>query len=317
MAKKVTHRNYPLATARIAAIISIAFLFVLSPGQNYYQTLTLNPQPKLVRATNFDDFTPAKYPVKTSKETPPEITASAAGILDLDSGVYIYQKNLRQKLRPASLTKLVTALVAIDYYPLEQILTATPLVNTKGESQMGLKLGDQLSVENLLYGLLIPSGNDAAYVLASNYPGGTENFVAKMNLKAKSLSMFDTFFDNPIGTDSAMMQTSVWDMGLLAREILKNGLLKKITGTNWAVVPDANNLKKYPLQNVNQLLLNFPGTFGIKTGTTEQAGQCLISATRRQGQTIIAITLNSTDRFNETIKLSNWALNNTTPAVLH
>ncbi|MDO8515367.1 MAG: D-alanyl-D-alanine carboxypeptidase family protein, partial [bacterium] len=249
------------------------------------------------------------YPVKITNVMPPEITASAAAVFDFDSGVPLFQKAVNRRLKPASITKLMTALVALDVYQPEDIITITNLALLPGEAKMGLKIGDQITVNNLLYGMLVPSGNDAAYVLADNYPG----FINLMNLKAVKLNMTHTYFNNPAGRDELNHYTTVSDLGILARAALNNKLIAQIVKTNWTVVYDITGLKRYPLQNVNQLLVNYWGTIGIKTGYTQEANQCLVAAVSRRNQTLISIILGSADRFGESIQLLNWGFTNFRP----
>ncbi len=297
-------------------LVTLMFLFLL-PGQNYYQTRILVSRPPLVRASQKANFLPSDYPVKKSEQSVPELSAKSAVAVDATSGVILYAKDPNEKLHPASITKLMTALVALDYYPLDRVLTVKRLVNGSEESEMGLKVGDRLTVKNLLYGLLIPSGNDAAYTLADNYPGGIENFIYSMNQKARELSLFNTHFENPSGLDQDNHYMSSRDISRLAMVALKQPLIAEIVGTNWASVTDISGKKHYPLQNVNQLLLSYRGTFGIKTGFTDDAGQCLAAAIKRGSQTVITVVLKSDDRFADTKLLAGWVFRNftETPAV--
>ncbi len=259
-----------------------------------------------IRLSEFESFTPSDYPLKITNVLPPEITASAAAVIDLTSGVPLYQKSVNRRLKPASITKLMTALVSLDQYKLTDILTVNNLQLTPGEAKMGLKNGDSLTVENLLYGLLLPSGNDAAFVLAENRP----DFINLMNLRAAKLNMSHTHFANPDGTDEPNHYTTVSDLAILARAALNNKLIARIVITNWTVVYDVSGLKRYPLQNVNQLLTNYWGTIGLKTGYTQEANQCLIAVVKRGDRTLISIVLGSTDRFGESIALLNWGFEN-------
>jgi len=200
----------------------------------------------------------------------------------------------------------MTALVALDVYQLDNVLTVTNLKLAPGDAKMGLKNGDQLTVNNLLYGLLIPSGNDAAFVLAENYP----DFINLMNNKAVKLNMTHTHFTNPTGKDEPDHYTTVGDLGLLARVALNTEIIAKIAATYWATTYDVTGLKHYPLQNVNQLLTTYWGTIGLKTGYTQEANQCLIAAVKRGDETLISIVLGSADRFGESMKLLNWGFDN-------
>lgn len=291
--------------------LTTIFLFALFlPGQNYYETLQLEFQAPLVRANEFDSFSPSKYPVRISSEIPPFVSAQSAMVLDFESGVKLFELNPNERLYPASITKLMTALVAIDFYRLNQVLTVRSLAPVAYESDMGLALGDQLTLQSLLYGLLVPSGNDAAYTIAYNYPGGIENFIYAMNQKAKDLNIKNTHFANPSGFDSPGQYTTASDLSLLAREVLKNPTLNKIIATYGITLTDVSGKRIYTLKNVNQFLGYLYGADGIKTGFTDLAGQCLVSSVSRDGHRIIAVVLKSADRFGDSARLMEWAYRN-------
>ncbi|MEK7565532.1 MAG: D-alanyl-D-alanine carboxypeptidase family protein [Patescibacteria group bacterium] len=300
---------------RLIIIILTAIVLFLSVGKKQI----LEPKLPEVRESEFDNFNLSSYPVKTGVENPPEISAEAFIVAEAKSGVILYEKNAGEKLRPASTTKLMTALVALDYFNPNDTLAVKRLVNNTDESEMGLKVGDRLTVKNLLYGLLIPSGNDAAYTLADNYPGGIEQFIYAMNEKAKKLHMYNTHFDNPGGMDSNNLYTTARDLLALAKVTTDDKLISEVIRTNWTDLTDVTGTKHYYLQNVNQLLASYPGVLGIKTGYTLEAGECLVAAAKRNGITIISVILKSDDRFRETGELLNWAFDNfqsTPPSML-
>lgn len=289
----------------------VVLLFLLFlPGQNYYETLQLQIKPPLVRATTLDDFVPSKYPVKTGLETVPTVSAQAVTVLDLESGVIFYTKNPDKHLQLASITKLMTALVSLDYYKLDDVLTVKRLVSASGESEMGLKIGDQVSVQNLIYGLLVPSGNDAAYTLADNFPGGIENFIYSMNNRAQQLHMTNTHFENPSGLDSPNHYSSASDIAILARQALKDKFISKVVATYGITLTDASGTRIYTLKNVNQFLGYLYGADGVKTGFTDLAGQCLVASVSRNGHRVISVVLNSQDRFGDSASLIEWVYRN-------
>ena len=301
---------FNVSLLQIIALLLVLIFLASLPGQSYYQSLTLKYYPPQIRASLYDNFTPSPYPVKITNAVPPIITASAAAVLDLNSGVPLFQKSPNLRLKPASITKLMTALVALDYYNPEDVITVSKLVTISGDSKMGLKLGDQLTVRSLLFGLLLPSGNDAAYVLADNVTGGYEQFILAMNKKAESLHLYHTHFANPTGRDEDNHYTTVYDLGLLTQAALQNPLISEIVKTNWTQVYDFLGTKRYPLQNVNELLTSYYGIFGVKTGYTEQAGQSLVAAAKRGNRSILTVVLNSRDRFGESTKLLDFGFEN-------
>lgn len=287
-------------------IIELAVILVfvlLLPPKSYLE----NKSVEAVRVSPFDSFQVSKYPRKMTEEKAPEISASSAAVLDLESGIWLYEKNSREKLRPASITKLMTALVSLDYYKTDQILTVKRLAPAKGESEMMLKVGDKVSVQNLLYGLLVPSGNDAAYTLADNYPGGIENFIYSMNKKAEGLHMENTHFQNPSGLDIDNHYSSARDVALLAAVVLKNPLISKIVATYGITLSDVTGKKFYSVKNVNQFLGYLYGADGVKTGFTDLAGECLVASVSRDGHRVISVVLKSNDRFFDSATLLEWA----------
>lgn len=289
----------PIQIVELAVILVFVFL---SSRQNFSETKPV----EAVRISPFDNFQVSKYPQKVGQETAPEISAVSAVVLDLESGTWLYEKNPNEKLRPASITKLMTALVSLDYYKIDQILIVKRLPPAKSESEMMLKVGDKVSVQNLLYGLLVPSGNDAAYTLADNYPGGIENFIYSMNKKAKDLNMKNTHFQNPSGLDTDNHYSSAKDVALLAAAVLKNPLISKIVATYGITLSDATGQKFYPVKNVNQFLGYLYGADGVKTGFTELAGECLVASVSRDGHRVISVVLKSTDRFSDSAMLLEW-----------
>lgn len=300
-------RRNPLRALSLAVI---TLFLLLLPGQNYYETLHLELEPSPVRASEFDNFSPSLYPERVGREVPPYLSAESVMAVDLASGVPLFELNPDERLRPASITKLMTALVASDYYPPDSILSVKRLTPVPFESDMGLAVGDRVSVRNLLYGLLVPSGGDAAYTLADNYPGGIENFLYSMNKKAENLHMINTHFDNPSGFDSPGQYSSVRDISFLTAAALRNSLIDKIVAAEGVTVSDASGEKSYILKNVNEFLGYLYGADGVKTGFTDQAGQCLVSSITRNGHRIVAVVLHSQDRFGDSARLIEWVFRN-------
>lgn len=302
---KITHHGY-----RYLSILIISLFFFFLPGSNYYETLQLEYFPPLVRASELDNFQPSLYPKKIYDQPAPYLTAQSVMIRDVDSSVPMYELNTNDHLRPASITKLMTALVTLEHYDLNDELTVDHLVPVHDEADMGLEVGDKITVRNLLYGLLIPSGNDAAETLADNYPGGSEQFIYAMNQKAQDLNMYDTHFDNPTGLDSSTHYTTAHDLSLLAAQAIKNDIISSLIKTKNITITDASGLKSYKLQNVNQLLGVVYGVDGVKTGFTDEAGQCLVTSATRNGHRVIVVLLKSQDRFGESAQLVDWVFRN-------
>jgi len=285
--------------------LELFFLFLLLPGENFYQVLSFDSKKPLFCEAPIPHFLPSDYPVFIGGGPPPVLTAEAVVVIDIESGVVLYSMGGNSRLKPASTTKIITALVALDSYSLDEVLLVKRLPG--GGAMMGLAIGDKVSVENLLYGLLVASGNDAALALADNYEGGYRGFVAKMNEKAKELHMDDSNFVNPMGFEGAGHYSTALDLARVASFALSNRIIKKIVAIPEITVSDSSYSKWYRLENINELLGESSGVSGIKTGWTEEAGECLVAAAQRNGRKILTVVLGSEDRFSETEALLNWA----------
>lgn len=231
---------------------------------------------------------------------------SAQGVLavDISSGINLYEKNADSPLLPASTTKIVTALVSLDHYSLDQILTVGK-INVDGQ-RMGLYFSEQMKVEDLLYGLLVYSANDAAMVLAQNYPNGYDAFITAMNIKAKELAMINSNFQNPVGLDGNSQITTAKDLVRVSEVAMRIPEFAKIVGTKSIIVKDASGKTAYNLKNINELLGSVPGVLGVKTGWTENARENLVTYIERDGHKIMIAVLGSQDRFGETKELIDW-----------
>jgi len=290
--------------------------FFLLPGQNFYLTINTSYQKPQTRSLNFPLSLVAPYPIESKNIKPPPLTAHSFVVLDRDSSVLIYGRNENLRLLPASTVKIMTALVSLDYYKLSDVLTVGKL-EVNGET-IKLVEGEKMTVENLLYGLLVASGNDAALVLAQNYPGGQINFVQAMNQKAQDLNLTHTYFANPTGLDSNkegkiltdFSYTTALDLARLAAFALKNENFLRFVSTTNITISDIQGKIFHKLDNVNELLGKFSGVKGVKTGWTEEAGECLVGYTERDNHGLITVIMGSQDRFGETTKLVNWVFGN-------
>lgn len=262
----------------------------------------------LVRPAPELNLPPTESPVNVTGVQAPRLSARAATVIDADDKTILFAKNPDLKLLPASTTKIMTALVALDVYPLDKIITIDSVHQTG--QVMKLKLGERISVENLLYGLLVESANDAATVLAQNYPGGEDAFIDAMNQKAADLGLTSTHFTNASGLDAYGHYTSAHDLALMAALAMENEALRKIVGTLGVSVADSDNTLVHDLETVNELLGQVPGLIGVKTGWTALSGECFVGYVSREGRNLITVVLGSSDRFGETISLINWAYSN-------
>ena len=224
----------------------------------------------------------------------PSVSAESA-ILTLPSGTVLYEKNADKRMEMASTTKLMTALAVAEALPLSQTVTVSPeAVNVEGSS-VYLCAGEQLTVEQLLYALLLSSANDAATALAIAADGSTEAFAERMNRYAERLGLTDTHFVNPHGLSHPEHYTTARELSLIAAELLRHEALSRIVSTYKATIPLREEKNARLLVNHNKLLRTYEGAFGMKTGFTKRSGRCLVSAAERDGLTLIGVTLNAPD----------------------
>ncbi|MEK7525182.1 MAG: D-alanyl-D-alanine carboxypeptidase family protein [Patescibacteria group bacterium] len=300
----------PLKFFNFLAFLSLVVVFVFLP------TIPGKEEPTVKSATTANLLLPQPKPGSVAA---PSVSAQAVYIFDPDSGTTIYEKNSADRLYPASTTKLMTALIALKIYELDQVLTVKTAANATGQT-MDLARGDQLTVENLLYGLLVDSGNDAAVALAENYCApqspqggvgscGYSQFIAKMNEEAKRLGLSGTHFANVTGFENPDHYTTARDLTLIAREAINNAVIRKIVSTKEVVFYDITAKKRFAFESTNKLL-SLPGVRGLKTGWTPASGECLVTLVTRDGKSILLTVLNSVDRFGESEKLINWVYDN-------
>ncbi len=283
--------------------IFYSLLFLFYPGDSDYFHLfaynrSLFAQPQLRKNLAIQEFPYVIYPYS------PTLTAEGAYIVDLPTFTPVYARKARNHFLPASTTKIMTALVAYDVYKPDQVLTVQTPLEQEGQV-MGLVPGEKITAENLLYGTLVHSGNDAAFALAQSY--GLPKFVELMNQKAQELHMTDSHFSNPAGLDQNGQYTSGYDLALAGRELLKNPYLAKIVSTKEIIISDVNFKTFHTLTNVNKLLGEIQGIGGLKTGYTEDAGENLVSLYKRgDGHEFILVILKSLDRFKDTTNAVEW-----------
>lgn len=244
--------------------------------------------------------------LKTGIFSFPILSAQSVIVLDLDSGISLYEKNPNSLLLPASLTKLVAAMVALEAFPRDQVLTFSG--RSVDGQKMGLVKGESLTVEDAVKALLVYSANDAAYLLAENYPGGISGFVSAMNEKASLLGASSTHFENPTGFDGGNHKTTAWDLVKISKAVLGNKEMMEIVGKKEITVVGLGSGKQYVLHNTNKLLDEVDGVLGIKTGWTENARENLITYYNKDNKSILVVLLGSQDRFGETKELLNWVV---------
>lgn len=285
--------------------VFLILLLIFYPGNSMlYNTFAYNRE-LFNKASAEEIRTIPPIPFVKPDSQPPYFSAESAYVIDLTSFTPILQKNPNARLLPASTAKIVTALVVYDRYKPEDIITIRQPLQ---EGQiMGLIDQERVTVENLLYGILVHSGNDAAYAFAQNI--GVDEFANLMNQKAQSLHMNNSVFSNPAGLDIVGKQqyTTALDLSLAARALLKNHYLSKFVSTKEIVISDEDFKYFHTLKNVNKLLGEVQGVGGLKTGYTLEAGENLISFYKNPtGHQYIIVVLKSSDRFLDTLNIIQW-----------
>ena len=246
---------------------------------------------------------------KTTEKIP-EINARYAIVIDRSSKQILYGKNETDKAKMASTTKIMTAIVVIENTSLDEIATISSKAAKTGGSRLGLKTDDEISINDLLYGLMLRSGNDAAIALAEYVGGNVESFVELMNQKAKELELISTHFVTPHGLDDDEHYTTAYDLAILTDYALQNNTFSKIVATKTYTITINNSSKK--ISNTNELLGNFDGIYGVKTGFTNGANRCLVTACKRDDLDVICVVLGcdtKKDRKQDTIDLLNYIFN--------
>ena len=236
------------------------------------------------------------------------VSARSAVLLSGESGAVLWEKNPRERLPMASTTKIMTALLALE----EAERAGDPAVEITEEmvavegSSMGLRAGDRLTLTNLAAGMLLASGNDAAHAAALFLDGSQEGFARRMNSRAEEIGMKDTHFVTPSGLDAEDHFSTAYDLALLAREALENEAFAKLVASPRREVAFLEPAHTATYENHNKLLGLYEGCVGVKTGYTKKAGRCLVSAARREGVTLIAVTLDAPDDWDDHTALLDY-----------
>lgn len=287
---------------RLLHLSFLSFVFIASSA------LALGRNPSLPESQVKGETNLPLLPVLTKASSFPVISAQGALATDLDSGVTLYEKNPDTRYLPASTTKILTALVAMDYYSPESVLTVKK-TGVDGQ-KIGLLVNERIKVNDLLHGLLMFSANDAAEVLAENFPGGRDTFVTAMNLKARELHLESSNFKNPTGLDGDGQYSTARDLIWVATNAMQNPYFAKIVKTKEAEVKSLDGRITHKLVNLNELVGEVEGVLGVKTGWTEEARENLVTYIERDGRRVMIALLASQDRFGETKELIGWIFEN-------
>ena len=220
------------------------------------------------------------------------LSAKAAVVINGDTGEVLFSKNADIRLPMASTTKIMTALLLCENADLNDTIVTTKEMVTVEGSSMGLQVGDTVSYHDLLYGMMLASGNDAANTTAIAISGSTQKFVELMNKKALELGLKDTHFETPSGLDGDAHYTTAYELALIAKYALENEDFSKAASSKSATLCYGNPPYRRTLTNHNRLLKSYEDVIGVKTGFTKKSGRCLVTASKKDGKFVIAVTLN-------------------------
>lgn len=282
-------------------VIALAIATTIYVAHNRTSSFQFNLQSSTAPAPKtFDHFDFSSYWLSTHGQPSLPIRGQAIYLVDLDAREVLWQRDPETSRAPASLTKLMTAMVAVDDAgSLDRVIEVTPNATKITPSVMGLSPGEKLTVREILYGLFLDSGNDAAEALASGIVP-RDRFVRQMNQKARAIGLTASHFVNPSGLDAAGHGMSAHDLAHTAAYLdTYYPELAAIAGTrSIAIAATATHKAFYP-QNLNRLLGSYPGATGLKTGLTDDAGGCMLATATRNGRHLIAVVLNDTGRSTE------------------
>jgi len=301
-----------LVTVILLSVVFSLLLWFISPQEQRVSTRPLSPLPDFLtlEKNNQVRILDLWEPIINAfhRGSPPAVTAESVLMYDLATQKTLYEKNSTMKLPMASITKIMTAIIALEnkkqddsYYVKEEYLV--------GENSMGLTSGEVLTLNELLYGLILPSGNDAAETIAGNFPTGRTGFIKAMNKKVEALGLKDTHFTNPSGLQGDGDQyTTAYDLLVLTEYALENKTFKKVAETVTYEIPETTEHKAYTIQNETNLLTSYPGVKGVKTGYTPEAGLCLVTYLEYSEHKVIGVLLNSENRRQEMKELLDYSL---------
>ncbi len=247
--------------------------------------------------------------------SPPRVTADAAVLIDYTTGRILWSKDANAPRAPASTTKMMTALVALELGHPDALVTVSRSAAATPGSSAGLRAGEQYSLLQLLQGLLLRSGNDAAVAIAQYIAGSVPAFAALMNARAKAMGLTETNFVNPHGLTEPFHFSSAYDLALIARAALAIPAFAAIVDSPTLEMEGRDShlgIIRRELHNTNRLLFSYEWVDGVKTGTTDAAGNCLVASGTRGGMKLIAVVLHSDDRWGDSLRLLQWGFSHFT-----
>ncbi len=246
------------------------------------------------------------------------VTADSALLMDARTGTVLWAKNEHKQRPPASTTKILTAVVALECGDLSQTITIDRSATGVGGSQIWLEPGEKRTLLELIQGLMLKSGNDAAVAIAQHIGGSVEDFSTLLNKRARELGALNTVFSNPNGLPEKTKPhySTAYDLALMARRGLQIPIFRTIVQTKYDQIPWGNHDWERRLTNTNKLLWYFSGADGVKTGTTTAAGNCLVASATREGFQLISVVLHADNRWGDAAKILEYGFKNFQPMLI-
>lgn len=303
----------------VTLLLAFVFGFFITVRRNVLfaekSTVIVSPLPRYLSDSNLvkqlSFWQPKEKNVRASSIIKPQVSAKAVLLYDTTTDTVLYEKNSKDRMPIASLVKIATAVVALETKEPVAKMRVSANAASVGENSMGATAGEAYTLEELLYGLVLHSGNDAAMTIAEGVSGTSNNFVLDMNRKAKILGLSDTFFVNPSGLEEeeglAGEYSSAHDLVMLTKYALTLPLFAKVVQTFEYHIPAATEHKQLDLYNQTNLLTTYPGVKGVKTGFTPSSGLCLVTYAENGGHKIIGVILNSQQRREEMKELLDYS----------
>ncbi|RII34476.1 D-alanyl-D-alanine carboxypeptidase [Clostridium chromiireducens] len=243
---------------------------------------------------------------KGKNDTNFRVNARCAIALDKETGAVLFEQNAYEIVPMASTTKILTSLIAIEHGELDKKVTISKKAASIRGSTVGYKVNEEITLRELIFGLMFKSGNDAAIAIAEELGGSIEGFSEIMNHYARGIGILDSHFESPHGLDSSNHYSSAYDLAILTAKGMDYELFREVVGSKSISKDKYNFTRDY--NNINKILWKIPGANGVKTGYTGQAGKCLVSSVNNNGKDIIIVVLNCPDRWNVTDKIYNHVL---------
>ncbi len=239
-----------------------------------------------------------------------DISAKSAILIEAESGRVLYEQNAFEKMPMASTTKIMTAIVALENSGLGEIVEVGPNASGVEGSSIWLSVGEKITLSDMLFGLMLASGNDAAIAIAEHVGGSLEKFVEMMNSKAKEIGAYNTHFCNPNGLPVDNHYTTAYDLALISAHAMKNEFFREVVKTEYKEIPWQGHEWNRVVKNKNKILWQYQGGNGIKTGFTKDAGKCLSAAAERDGLQLISVVLCAPDMFRDCMELMDYGFDN-------